>query len=77
MIPILVHGPTIMIRLETSNVRRLLEELREILGKRPVTEEELGKAQKNQTLKLPGTWETNDRVGTSISEIVRNPALSA
>ena len=28
------------------------KELREILGKRPVTEAELGKAQKNQTLRI-------------------------
>ena len=36
------------------------KELRGILGNQPVTEEELSTAQKNQTLQLPGRWETDD-----------------
>lgn len=47
------------------------KELRGILGKRPITEEELNLAQKNETLKLPGSWETDGAVGNSIGEIVR------
>ncbi len=47
------------------------KELRGILGKRPITEEELMLAQKNETLKLPGSWETDGAVGNSIGEIVR------
>ncbi len=47
------------------------KEIRNLLGPQPITADELSRAQQNQTLKLPGTWETNDRVGGSISEIVR------
>lgn len=46
------------------------KELRGVLGTRPVTAEELATAQKNQTLSLPGQWETMDAVGGSIAEIV-------
>jgi zinc protease len=47
------------------------KELRDILGPRPPTEEELKTAQANQTLRLPGAWETISAVGNSIAEIVR------
>src|SRR5260221_658338 len=46
------------------------KELRGILGKQPATEAELGKSQQNQTLQLPGAWETISAVSGSISEIV-------
>jgi len=46
------------------------KELRGILGKRPITQDELTTAQKNQTLSLPGRWETIGAVGDSIGEIV-------
>jgi zinc protease len=47
------------------------KELRGIVGKAPVTVEELTKAQQNQTLELPGRWETTGAVAGSIGEIVR------
>jgi zinc protease len=46
------------------------KELRGILGPKPITDEELSKAQKNRTLTLPGAWEANGRVLGSIEEIV-------
>ena len=46
------------------------KELHGILGQRPITEDELITAQKNQTLALPGSWETIDAVSSSIAEIV-------
>ncbi|HXP59106.1 MAG TPA: insulinase family protein, partial [Dongiaceae bacterium] len=46
------------------------KELRGILGKRPITSEELTTAQKDQTLSLPGRWETIGAVNGSIGEIV-------
>ena len=46
------------------------KELRGILGPRPVTADELGTAQKNQTLSLPGQWETTGAVGGSLGEMV-------
>jgi zinc protease len=47
------------------------KELRGILGTHPISGDELGKAQNNQTLRLPGSWETDDAVVRSIGDIVR------
>ncbi len=55
----------------TETMIEMDKELRGMLGKQPITEEELDKAQKNQTLSLPGKWETADAVLYSIGEIVR------
>jgi zinc protease len=46
------------------------KELRGMLGPRPATPEELATAQKNQTLSLPGQWETIGSVSGSLGEIV-------
>ena len=48
----------------------LNKELRNILDKQPITEKELSNAQKNQTLQLPGSWETDGAVAGSIADIV-------
>ena len=48
----------------------LAKEFRGILGIRPITQDEIIKAQKNQTLELPGRWETIGAVSSSIREIV-------
>ncbi len=48
----------------------LNKELHGILGQPPITVEELTKAQKTETLALPGSWETIDAVGTSIGDMV-------
>ena len=45
-------------------------ELRGILGPRPVTPDELAKAQANLTLTLPGNWETMDAVQGSLEQMV-------
>jgi zinc protease len=45
-------------------------ELRAILADRPVTPEELGRTQANETLSLPGSRETLDSVGDSITNIL-------
>lgn len=47
------------------------QELRGILGDQPITDAEFGKAVVNQTLRLPGTFETMGRVSGAMSEIVR------
>jgi zinc protease len=46
-------------------------EIRGFLGDKPISADELANAQKNQTLSLPGYWETNDRVVGSLDEIER------
>ncbi|MDB6017918.1 MAG: peptidase domain protein [Pedosphaera sp.] len=68
--PFIAYAPVQTDKTKESMVE-LDKELHGILGSRPITEDELGTAQKNKTLKLPGTWETNDKVSDSISEIVR------
>ena len=45
-------------------------ELRGILGPKPVSPDELTKAQANLTLTLPGTWETMDAVQGSLEQLV-------
>ena len=49
----------------------LNKELRDILGARPATNDELAKVQSSMTLELPGSWETNNAVIGSIAEMVR------
>lgn len=46
-------------------------ELRGILSDKPITDSEFGKVVTNQTLRLPGAWETMHRVSGAMSEIVR------
>src|SRR5947199_6187923 len=46
------------------------KELRGILGPKPVTADELAKAQANLTLTLPGNWETMDAVQGSLEQLV-------
>ena len=46
-------------------------ELSGITGETPPTDDELDKVIKNNTLTLPGRWETADAVANSIAEIVR------
>jgi zinc protease len=46
------------------------KELRGILGTKPVTADELAKAQANLTLTLPGNWETMDAVQGSLEQLV-------
>ena len=49
----------------------IARELDDVVGPRPVTAQELGRAQKNQVLRLPGSWETLTRVRNAIRELVR------
>src|SRR5260221_12279732 len=67
--PFVAYAPVQTDKTKESLVE-LDKELRGILGKQPATEAELGKSQQNQTLQLPGAWETISAVSGSISEIV-------
>jgi len=49
----------------------MAKEFRGITSDRTPTDAELAKAITNQTLELPGTWETMGRVGDALAEIVR------
>ena len=50
-------------------MREMAGEISGIIGAKPVTAEELGKAQKNMTLKLPGQFETAAQVAGGIQNI--------
>jgi len=52
-------------------VSEVVKELGGIIGARPISAEELTKAQGNLTLTLPGRWETNRAVTASLSQIVQ------
>jgi zinc protease len=54
-----------------DSIVELSKELKAILDQRPIDEEETQKAISNQILELPGSWETIDAVGRSISDVVR------
>jgi len=68
--PFIVYAPVQTDKTKESMVE-VDKELRGILGREPVSTDELTRAQQNQTLRLPGQWETSDAVGDSIAEIVR------
>ena len=54
----------------TESVQEVYKEFSEILGSRPVTEDELNKIKQNRVLRLPGSWETNSAVLSSIGNII-------
>jgi zinc protease len=68
--PFIAYAPVQADKTKESMVE-MEKELRGILGPRPMTEAELATAQKNETLTLPGSWETVGAVVGSIGEIVR------
>ena len=51
-------------------IQEIYREIAEFTTTKPATDEEIGKCILNKTLELPGSWETNDAVTNSISEIV-------
>jgi zinc protease len=67
--PLVAYAPVQTDKTKESMIE-IDKELRGILGPRPTTGEELVTAQKNQTLSLPGRWETIGAVGGSIGQIV-------
>ncbi|MFQ6673150.1 MAG: M16 family metallopeptidase [Fidelibacterota bacterium] len=53
-----------------ESMAEISKELRDILGRRPASEEELTKAKKSQTLRLPGRFETMGAVSRAIKKMV-------
>ncbi len=68
--PFLVFAPV-----QTDKTKEALaevnRELREFLSDRPVTAQELARIQANETLRLPGSRETLNAVGTSIISLLK------
>jgi zinc protease len=67
--PFIAYAPVQTDKTKESIVE-LQKELRGILGERPITPDELKRAQASLTLTLPGSWETMGAVAGSIGEIV-------
>jgi len=68
--PFIAYAPVQTDKTKES-MEELSKELRGVLSDHPVTDQELQTAQKNETLQLPGSWETDEAVNDSIREIVR------
>ncbi len=67
--PFLAFAP-VQIDKTKEAMAEILKEMRDIRGARPITADELSKAQNQQTLALPGSWETSEAVAQAIAEIV-------
>ncbi len=68
--PFIAYAPVQTDKTKAS-MQEVLAELNGILTTNPITAEELNKAKANQTLSLPGRWETIGAVGGSVNEIIR------
>jgi zinc protease len=68
--PFIVYAPVQTDKTKESLVE-VNKELRAILADRPVTPDELASIKSNQTLRLPGSRETLNEVGTSITDLVQ------
>ncbi|HEU4697826.1 MAG TPA: pitrilysin family protein [Gemmatimonadales bacterium] len=68
--PFVVYAPVQTDKTKES-IAEVVQELKGIVADRPVTAEELARAQADLTLTLPGQWETNAAVAGSLGEIVR------
>lgn len=67
--PFLAYAP-VQADKTKETVQEIHKELKEILGSRPAQQEELDKIQKNKILGLPGSWETIQSIGRSLSDMV-------
>ena len=68
--PFLVYAP-VQTDKTSESMTEIANELQGYLADNPPTEEEVLKAQQNQTLTLAGQWETNNAVESSISQMVQ------
>ena len=68
--PFIVYAP-VQTDKSAESVTELRKEISEFVTSRPATQEELDKVKTNQVLKLPGQWETNSSVNSSVANLVR------
>jgi zinc protease len=54
-----------------ESLAEMNKEFRGVLGARPLTADELSRIQSNETLRLPGSRETQEEVGRSILDLVQ------
>lgn len=68
--PFIVYAP-VQTDKSAESVTELRKEINDFVNKRPPTKEELDKVKTNQILKLPGQWETNAAVNSSMVNLVK------
>ncbi len=68
--PFIVYAP-VQTDKTAESVLEIRKELSEFVTTRPATAEELDKVKTNEVLKLPGQWETNAAVASSVANLVR------
>ncbi|HSQ46270.1 MAG TPA: pitrilysin family protein, partial [Lutibacter sp.] len=68
--PFLVYAP-VQTDKTAESVKELRKEILEFVTIRPATQKELDKVKTNQVLKLPGQWETNGAVNSSLYNLVK------
>ena len=68
--PFILYAP-VQTDKTAESVTELRKEIGDFLASRPPTQEELDKVKTNQVLKLPGQWETNSSVNSSVRNMVR------
>lgn len=67
--PFFIYAPVQTDKTKESMVE-IQKELAGVVNEKPITKEEFEKDKENQTLGLPGSWETMDAVSGSITDIV-------
>ena len=67
--PFIVYAPVQTDKTKESMVE-IQNEMNGFIGAKPITKEEFEKDKENQILSLPGSWETMDAVGGSLTDIV-------
>jgi len=68
--PFLLYAP-VQTDKTAESVQELRKEISEFVTTRPATQKELDKVKTNQVLKLPGQWETNASVNSSLYNLVK------
>jgi len=68
--PFIVYAP-VQTDKTAPSIAELDREMRDLIGERPVTAEEISTVKKQNTLNLPGRWETARAVAGDIAELVR------
>jgi predicted Zn-dependent peptidase len=68
--PFIVYAP-VQTDKSAESVSELRKEISDFVTTRPATQDELDKVKTNQVLKLPGQWETNSSVNSSVANLVR------
>lgn len=68
--PFIVYAP-VQTDKTAESITEVRKEISEFISTRPVTKEELDKVKTNQVLSLPGQWETNSAVNSSVANLVK------